>query len=251
VSQTISQRAAALLVAARETGTPIQDLPDELRPTTLAEAYAIQVETARMTGPIGGWKVVLPPAGETPKTAPIAASQVLNQDGRWTTADSARLEVELALSFKSDLPKRALPYERHEVSAAIAAAHVAFEILGSRYIDRRSLSQFSVLADGQVNAGMALGPAIAPWPDLDAAHLAMSLSVDGKPEASTDKGASNDQVLDAMTWLVNHAAEHFGGVRAGQAVLTGARIGPVEVPAGRVAEGRSGDAVLRMKLVAA
>jgi 2-keto-4-pentenoate hydratase len=251
VSQTISQRAAALLVSARETGRPIQDLPDALRPTSVAEAYAVQVEAARLTGPIGGWKVVLPPAGETPKAAPIAARQVLAQDGRWATAGSARLEVELALSFKSDLPRRARPYERHEVSAAIGDAHVAFEILGSRFIDRRSISPLSVLADGQVNAGMAVGPAIAPWPELDAAHLAMSLSVDGKLEASTDRGASNDQVLEAMTWLANHAAEHFGGVSAGQTVLTGARIGPVEVPTATTAEARSGGAVLRLNLVGA
>src|ERR1700720_2716490 len=54
--------AAGMLLDARRTNTPIDDLPAAVRPVTLEEAYFIQSRLALAYGEIGGWKVGAPTA---------------------------------------------------------------------------------------------------------------------------------------------------------------------------------------------
>ena len=63
--------AAALLMDARRTNVPIDDLPEPLRPVALEEAYFIQGRLALAYGEIGGWKVGAPTADATPMFAPM------------------------------------------------------------------------------------------------------------------------------------------------------------------------------------
>ena len=58
--------AAGMLLDARRTNTPIDDLPAAVRPVTLEEAYYIQGRIALAYGEIGGWKVGAPTAEATP-----------------------------------------------------------------------------------------------------------------------------------------------------------------------------------------
>lgn len=47
----------------------------------------------------------------------------------------------------------------------------------------------------------------------------------------SQNGASVAATIDALVWLANHAAARGTGLAAGQFVITGARIGPIEIPA--------------------
>src|SRR6516164_4780616 len=58
--------AADLLLDARRTNKPIADLPKELRPVTLEEAYYIQDRMSWAYEAIGGWKVGAPTPDATP-----------------------------------------------------------------------------------------------------------------------------------------------------------------------------------------
>lgn len=59
-----TRQAARILADARRTGDLLQDLPAELRPQTVKDAYAIQYSIAGLFGAIGAWKVGLPKTGE-------------------------------------------------------------------------------------------------------------------------------------------------------------------------------------------
>jgi hypothetical protein len=48
--------AAELLIEARKSG-PINDLPDNCRPTNIGDVYAIHDAVAAKLGPVLGWKV--------------------------------------------------------------------------------------------------------------------------------------------------------------------------------------------------
>ena len=63
--------AAGMLLEARRTNTPIDDLPAAVRPVTLEEAYFVQDRLALAYGEIGGWKVGAPTAEATPMFAPM------------------------------------------------------------------------------------------------------------------------------------------------------------------------------------
>src|SRR5258708_37766897 len=58
--------AAGMLLEARRTNTPIDDLPAAVRPVTLEEAYFIQDRLALAYGEIGGGERGGPPGGGTP-----------------------------------------------------------------------------------------------------------------------------------------------------------------------------------------
>ena len=63
--------AANTLANARRTRRTIPDLPAELRPLSLAEAYVIQDELAVAYEEVGGWKIGAPSADATPMFAPM------------------------------------------------------------------------------------------------------------------------------------------------------------------------------------
>src|SRR5258705_13738942 len=64
--------AAGMLLEARRTDTPIDDLPAAVRPVTLEEAYFIQDRLALAYGEIGGGEKGGPSAGGAPRVLPVA-----------------------------------------------------------------------------------------------------------------------------------------------------------------------------------
>ena len=227
------RRAAELLASARRDGAKLDDLPAELRPRNLDEAYAIQDALAGLFGPTGGWKVGAAPGGGI-LVAPIAAAFIHPQAAAPAVPAPARLEVELAVTLATDLPARGAPYLAAEMAPAIAAAHVVIEVLNHRFIAQDGISALTYLADGNGNAGVIVGDTIAGWRSLDLATLDAAMNVDGVTRGRRNRGDSMQVLLDLLAGLANHAADHTGGLRAGQVVITGARLGPVAVGGGAV-----------------
>lgn len=223
--------AARLLADAGATGRRIADLPAPLRPTTAAQAYAIQDETMRLHGPAGGWKVAPPKDGGEPRCAPILASRIAESPAVLPAVGlcEPELEVEIALRLGRDLPRRSAPYSQAELADAIASVHPAFEVLSSRYQDRKAVSALSTLADCQSNGAAVIGQPLSDWHEIEFGAISIGLFCDGRTIGATEGGATSESVLAAVAWLANHAAERCGGLRRGQVVLTGARIGPVRV----------------------
>jgi 2-keto-4-pentenoate hydratase len=226
--------AASLLLRAREDGNRIDELADAVRPNTVEQAYAIQDATVRQQGRVGAWKVSPMRPGAPPNCAPIAASHLHASPACITGIAAPEVEVEIAVRLGRDLPAREAAYEADEMRAAVAALHPAIEVLDSRFLDRRAVSPFSAMADGQSNAAVVIGDGLEGWGGLDLGRLAIRLRIAGRECAATDGGAGTDNVLAALAWLANHAAARCGGLKKGDVVITGARIGPwsvTELPA--------------------
>lgn len=229
--------AASILAEARRNGTKIAVLPGPARPRTIGQAYAIQDQTARLCAPVGGWKASFEADGKTATVAPVAQADVFAGAGL-AMPGPLQLEVEFAVKLIADLPANAAPFDAATMDRAIGPAFVVFEILGSRFADRNAISPFEFLADGNGNAAIVIGEEIADWRRLDLATLDVRLRVDDAEHSrKTSGGAPAGQVLDLLAALANHAAEHIGGLKAGQVIITGARVGPVAIAARRVATG--------------
>ncbi len=231
MSHAKADEAARLLAASRQSGRCLASLPPALDPGSEDEAYDIQAAAARLWGELGGWKIVLPQTATAGfKAAPVPASACFPSGYAYGVAKQARIELEVALRLSHDLPPRSTPYDEAEVSGAIGGAVLSFEILGHRFADRNAVSKLAYLADAQGNAGIVIGGSIADWQNR---HLDFTLEVDGActPEPANPFDMRN--ALDGMVWLANLAAIRFGGLKAGQVVLTGARIGPVTVAVGQ------------------
>ena len=173
-------QAAALLLDARRTNKPIDDLPAGLRPATLDEAYFVQDRLALAYGEIGGWKVGAPTADATPMFAPMPlawiASNHAELGGRYRFRG---LEAEIAFQMGRDLPPRETAYSRDEVVAAIGSCHPAIEVIESGLTDPLKAEKLSMIADLQMHGAFVYGAAVANWREIDFSKEHVVLAVDG------------------------------------------------------------------------
>src|SRR5215472_6118228 len=154
------EEAARLLCAARG-GAPVHELPRTCLPQCDADAYEIQDAVIRRLGEaIGGWKVGAASATTAAFCAPICRSMIRPSPASYehTELRIIGIEAEIAFRLGCDLPARAAPYDRAEVTAA-AMLHPAIEVVDSRYSDFRALDRLSILADNVSNGGLVYGAA--------------------------------------------------------------------------------------------
>jgi 2-keto-4-pentenoate hydratase len=232
--------AALALVEARRGGQRLAGLGDHA-PADEAAAYEIQEAVARLLGvAFAGWKVGAANPTAAPSAAPLFAALVERSPARFTaTAESFRaVEAELAFSLARDLPARGRAYAEAEIWDALAAAHVAIELLDSRFIDRGKVTQAAMLADNLSNGGFCYGPPIAHWRAIDFATQPVELLLDG---ATQKRGAGANPAGHPgrlVAWLANHCASRGRPLKAGDIVTTGSHTGVTIAPLGAVVTAR-------------
>lgn len=227
--------AAALLVEARNSGRRVAALPDDLVPRDNEAAYAVQEEVIRLLGTeIGGWKVGAANATALPIAAPLFAHLIMPSPATFAARpeDFRAVEAELALSLARDLPVRATPYGEDEVWDAVAAVHVAIELLGTRYADRARMPAPALLADNQSNGGFCYGPPIAGGRAIDFLGAKAALLVNGREEKTAVGGNPAGHPRRLLAWLANHAASCGRPLRKGDIVTTGSHTGITVAPPG-------------------
>lgn len=229
-----------MLLDARRTCQPIADLPRELRPTDLEEAYFVQDRMAWVYEKIGGWKVGAPTAEATPTFAPMPADWITctGCELRGVTHRYRGLEAEIAFKMGSDLPPRATPYTQEEVYAAVESMHPAIEILESALIDPTEASKFTALADMATHGGFVYGNAVPDWRNIDFAKETVSLAVDGAVRVERTGSNTAGDLTRLLPWLANEGAKRTEGLRKGDWITTGSWTGNTLATAGSVVEVR-------------
>lgn len=210
-------------------GPRLTQLPPQIEPRDEPEAYAVQ--SAVLNGePVAGWKVA-PARDGVIRAAPLAASRLLPDQGALPAGMAAPLlEVELALRMARDVPEGAAP---DQVLASIGDVCMAFEILDSRFTDRKAVPPLQGLADAQSNRAFSAAETGVPWAGVELADVPMAVFCDNTLLQSIPGGATSAQVAEAVIWLAGHAASRGMPLRAGQIIITGSRLGPMPLPTGR------------------
>lgn len=236
--------AADLLLNARRTATPVADLPVELQPTSLEEAYLIQDLIAEAYGPIGGWKVGAPTPEATPIFAPMpkawiaAGGSVLSGEARRYRG----LEAEIAFLIGEDLPPRSTPYSVAEVGAAIASCHPAIEVLESGITDPMVAARMSMLADLQMHGGFVYGAACGEWKGINFTKETVALAVDGIVRVERTGSNTSGNLMRLLPWLANEGAHRTGGLKRGDWITTGSWTGNIQATAGASVDAHFGTA---------
>jgi 2-keto-4-pentenoate hydratase len=242
MDQTAITRAAALLWHTRRAETRIDALPPEIRPTSLAEGYAIQEAMLDLVHqPAVGWKIAATSAAGQKHigvTEPLAGR--LFRD--FVLADGARrpiarnhmrvAEAEFAFTMARDLPARGSDYARSEVMDAVAAMHLAIEVPDARYDVFDTIGAPSICADCAFHAWFLLGPEVPDWRGLDLAKQPVRA---WKQDTVVAEGSGANALGDpriALTWLANHLNTRGLGLKAGEIITTGTCVKPVDVAAG-------------------
>src|ERR1700754_5110880 len=218
--------AAGMLLEARRTNKPIDDLPDAVRPKTLEEAYFIQGRLALAYGEIGGWKVGAPTADATPMFAPMPLAWIASNHAELGGRHRFRgLEAEIAFQMGTDLSPREKAYSREEVVAAIASCHPAIEVIESGLTDPLKAEKLSMIADIQMHGAFVYGAAIANWQAIDFSKERVVLAVDGVVRVDRTGSNTSGDLMRLLPWLANEGAARTGGLKAGQWITTGSWTG--------------------------
>lgn len=219
-------QAAALLLDARRTNRPIDDLPAGLRPVTLDEAYFVQDRLALAYGEIGGWKVGAPTADATPMFAPMPWAWIASNHAELGGRHRFRgLEAEIAFQMGEDLPPREKAYSRDEVVAAIGSCHPAIEVMESGLTDPLKAEKLSMIADLQMHGAFVYGDAVANWQAIDFSKEHVVLAVDGVVRVERTGSNTSGDLMRLLPWLANEGAGRTGGLKAGQWITTGSWTG--------------------------
>lgn len=249
--------AAAKLVEAEQTNTQTGVISVAHPDVTMEDAYAIQaafVAAKEADGAVRkGWKIGLTSrAMQMALGIDIPDSGILFDDmffdhggvvpaGRFI---EPRVEAEIAFIMGEDLS--GADCTREAVLAATDWVAPALEILDTRILrvdpaSGTTRKVYDTIADNAANAGIVLGDKKHSPDAFDLRWVGAVVSRgDSVEETGLGAGVLNDPVM-GMVWLVQRLAEYGQGLRAGDVVLSGSFIRPIEAPAGSVFAADYGD----------
>lgn len=225
-------RAAGLLMAARQACRPIERLPEDCRPLSLADGYAIQEAVVAQAGsPAVGFKIGATSEKaqrflgiDTPFSGRILAAGVQESPASLSAGrfNFCLIEPEFAFRMARPLPARDQPYDEATVAAAVGSLHPAIEVVCSAYGAAWTRAGGPALvADNGVHAAFMLGPACSDWRALDLVRHRVTLSHNGRQAGEGVGGNAMGGPLTALTWLVNQQRALGRPLEAGQLVTTG------------------------------
>lgn len=228
---------ARALIAAHDGGAPVGPVDAADIPADMPAVYALQDRIIAAIGPVGGWKIMAGAQGE-PLCSPIPANRFF-ADGAALDATTHRFiiaEVEVAVLLGADLFGKP---NRFEVEDAVASVNPVLEMVGNPFVDREATPRNLQLGDLQSNGAVVVGPAVSN--DIKAAlpSLAVTLAYDGKVVKEVATGASWEDIVAALVWLAPHAESRGFPLKAGQTIITGARIA-VPLGTAELVEGKLG-----------
>lgn len=248
------RRAALRLASALRAGTSIEALPEEERPATLEEGYAVQAGFVEQLGEgTAGWKLAgASPRGlrgalpNPPTTGVLIPSRVFASGApvRLPAGRGATLEVEVSLRFSREVSPAD---EAFDAASMLAEASLAVEVVCSRYLDRKAVGQPSFVGDNVgfhalvrgdrlgFTAGSSFDGEAGLWREGD--RIAASLAGDDR----TNPFLSLAFLWDRLGKQRLHIAE-------GSVVTTGTLTVPVDVTQGGYYEARLGDAKVALTL---
>lgn len=241
-------RAAEDLFRAEETCTQIGLLSLRHPGMTLDDAYAVQAAFVARKVQSGrrkvGWKIGLTSRAmqdalkiDTPDSGVLLDDMVFDNDSRVPQGRfiQPRVEAEIAFIMGKDLPVGDLT--RDDILAATAQVAPALEILDTRILRAdpdtgKARVVTDTISDNAANAGIVLGSERHDPRAVDLRWAGAIVSRNGEvEETGLGAGVLNDPVTSVL-WLARRMETYGQRIEAGDIVLSGSFIRPVECPSG-------------------
>ena len=241
-------RAAEALFQAERTGQQIGLLSRQFPGMSMDDAYGVQVALVARKMQAGrkriGWKIGLTSrAMQDALKIDTPDSGVLLDDMRFGNGAEVpagrfiqpRVEAEIAFVMKSALA--GAECSREDVVNATDHVAPALEILDTRILradpetgQTRIITD--TIADNAANAGIVLGRQRHALDDFDLRWVGAIVTRDNTvEETGLGAGVLNDPITSVL-WLARRMADYGQSIKAGDIVLSGSFIRPLEAPPG-------------------
>lgn len=247
MGRTRDRRAFELLWDAHEGGYTMTGLPDEVRPRTREEGYAVQEHFESVTDGLAGWKIAATSAAgqqhigvSGPLAGRVLGERVVEPEHPIPLAGNFMhlAELEFAFRIAGDFAPRPAPYSVEEVLEGTGELLLAWEVPSTRYDAVATVGEAQLIADNA--CGFHLTCASAADQDWKAADLADQAVRGTSSSGRVHDGAGSRCLGDpkaALAWLVNEVTGLGLTIRAGQLVTTGTCIDPMPVAPGETITG--------------
>lgn len=232
--------AVSAFVAARTSRPRWPEVPAAARPASICEGYRLQRAIHERLADQGvrrvGYKIgSTSPLNQSPwgLTEPVYAGIFTDTRAESLTAALARpllhpsLECEVAFQLRRDIDGADPALSTATILDAVAACHVACEIIDSRYDAPMEIGVPTLLADDFFQAGFVLGAAHPVWRTLDFGALEGAIEIDGV--LTSGKASDALDAISAMLWLARKLAMSGATLREGEIILTGSFTRPIPV----------------------
>jgi len=247
--------AAEALYSADETGRQTGLLSVAYPDITMDDAYAVQAALVARKLAAGrhviGWKIGLTSrAMQTALGIDIPDSGVLLDDMAFANGATVpkgrfiqpRIEAEIAFVMKAPLSGKAT---REEVLAATDHVAPAIEILDTRILRAdpatgQSRKIFDTISDNAANAGIVLGDGKFD-PRVDLRWQGAIVSANGQVEETGLGAGVLGDPIEGILWLAARMESYGQRIEAGQVILSGSFIRPLECPPGTDIKADFGD----------
>ena len=239
--------AARTLATAEATRRQIGLLSEAYPDMTMDDAYAVHAAWVRLKREAGdarvGWKIGLTSRAmqaalsiDIPDSGVLLKSMVF-ASGAQIPVDrfiQPRIEAELAFVMKASLsgnPTHA------EILAATDYVVPALEILDTRILRKsaatgRLRTVLDTIADNAANAGVVIGEPILDFASRDLGRIGAVVSRNGDvEETGLGAGVLGDPLI-SVAWLAERLARYGAHIAAGELILSGSFIRPIEAPHG-------------------
>lgn len=242
------QAAAAMLFEAKQSGIQCGLLSSAYPTMTLDEAYKVQaalIDKKLADGrSVIGWKIGLTSrAMQQALNITTPDSGVLLDDMLFKSGDiipagrfiQPRIEAEIAFVMKHDLQGDDVTSE--QVISATNYVVPALEILDTRILRAdpktgKARIIVDTVSDNAANAGIVLGNEKHAIHDHDLRWVGAIVKRDGVVEETGLGAGVLDDPVTGIVWLVKRLAQYGHGLKAGEIVLSGSFIRPLEAPSG-------------------
>jgi 2-keto-4-pentenoate hydratase len=239
--------AAQHLLTHRQRQATMEDLPPDLRPASLAEAYRVQeVLVGRLLEGSGGAAI-----GYKVACTNAIAQEALKIDrplfGRLlssTTSDAPAtlsadrfvhrvIEAEFGIRMGATVPEGSGPHSAATIARYVGEVLPSIEVVDHRFVDW-SVGALSVAADNAIHGCWVKGePATRDWKDLDLADHEVIVTVDGRV-ATTGKGSAVlGHPFNVVAWLADELPRFGRQLQAGDYITTGVCTDVFEAVAGQ------------------
>jgi 2-keto-4-pentenoate hydratase len=245
VNDDLVRQAAAELLDMRARRRVVPDLPSELRPESLSDAYAIQQRVvdglvAQSGGRCIGFKVAC-----TNKIAQIALqidrpvfgrlmSHTTSPSGTTLPADQFThrvVEAEFAFRIGDDVEAVGGGHSPATIAEYIDALIPAIEIVDYRF-ESWTVGALRVAADNAIHGWWIRGEPVTDWRDHDLAASAVSVSRQHELVTTGSGAAVLGHPLNVMAWLADELPRFGLRLRRGDVVTTGVATDVFEADAG-------------------
>lgn len=215
---------------------------------TLDEAYAVQAAFVAMKQAAGarriGWKIGLTSRAmqqalgiDTPDSGVLLDDMLFPDEAAIPEGRFIQPRVEAEIAFVMKAPLAGTAVTRADVLATTDYVSPALEILDTRIrrIDPetgRARIITDTVSDNAANAGIVLGAARHGVEAVDLRWVGAILKRDGVVEETGLGAGVLDDPVTGILWLVHRLARYGQGIAAGEVLLSGSFIRPVEAPSG-------------------